>query len=249
MTIHHATLKRAQKLGFLLTEVEQHGATVVEGLWAEQNQRYTHRDPKTVIDALTLEKTLRAEYPVLTLWQDKKSGDFVAATKDRHITEGSETVPQLADVLEAAQALGIDLEEDEDTDAPNEVVPAYFRQQYRERGNPNHCGDWLAQQLENRFRMQEDGKEVFDVPKFTETLVLNGVDMTGKWAGLPTSGQKGWIGRYRMNGRQKLEVRVAITGELKLNDTVLLVPETDLATLRTKHAKAVAKANKDTVEA
>ena len=99
-------------------------------------------------------------------------------------------------------------------DGPKKVSPfaAKYQSAYRAAGHPTHCGDWLAKELEGTFV----GEAGFDPDHFTLLLEANDVPMVGKWADLPTSGQKGWVGRYRANGRQKLEMRVIETGVLIL---------------------------------
>lgn len=245
MTIHHATTKRAAKLGFILTEEDRDGFPTALGHWAQGNVRFQDRNPKQVIEALSLARMLRTEYPALQLMQDTEGYWVVEVTANNGSLNRYETVPALPDVLDLAQQHQIDLDEDTEEN-PSEIVAVHYKEQYREKGNPNHCGDWLALTMDGKFRVMTDKGEVFDVDKFTNTLKINGVDMTGKWAGLPTSGQKGWVGRYRMNGRQKLEVMVAIRGDIRfqqVHDEVIIVPvpEDELEFLRTKHAKAVAK--------
>lgn len=243
MTIHHATIKRAAKLGFVLTEVDTNGETVARAHWVELNREFFHIDPKVALEAASLCKMLRTEYPRLDLKQNVNRRFSVITSNGRTVIPHTITLPDLTTILERCQQMQIDLEEDED--GATEVVASHYKEQYKERGNPNHCGDWIALQLDGRFVVQTDEGERFDVDKFTETLVLNGVDMTGKWAGLPESGQKGWIGRYRMNGRQKLEVRVAITGTLRIGNDIYDVPDEVLEQLHEKHAKAVARAQKE----
>lgn len=119
------------------------------------------------------------------------------------------------------------------TKSPAETLRRY-RDVYALDGHPNHCGDWLAETLDARF-LDFDSK--FDVDAFNECLRENGVEFTGKWANLPNSNKRGWQGRYRMNGRAKLEVKVAVHGWLKLDGELLTPPQSELRRLREKHAK------------
>ena len=127
------------------------------------------------------------------------------------------------------------LAEDPATEAGEEkttrdVVGRAIRQRGHDPGNSRNCGDWLAQELDGPFT-NEKGK--FDHELFTRVLELNGVELEGRWANLPSSGQNGWIGRYRMNGRRKLERRIAKTGVLvlfvdhKCEETVEIAPPED----------------------
>ena len=96
-----------------------------------------------------------------------------------------------------------------------------YRARYKDGGKPENCGDWLAIKLDEicgRPSTDTRGRKrrILDLSRFDEILDANGVERTGKWAKLPISGQKGWQGRYRMNGRQKLEVIVAKKGFLRV---------------------------------
>ena len=74
--------------------------------------------------------------------------------------------------------------------------------------------------------------------------------MTGKWASLPTSGQKGWIGRYRMNGRQVLEKAVLISGVYKDTTGTAHTPSEEwMATMTRKHEKWLERETKAAKEA
>ena len=112
-----------------------------------------------------------------------------------------------------------------------------YREIYRERGNPNHCGDWLAETLNGEFSTVQDDTIKFDTVAFEECLRENGVPMDGKWAKLPESGQRGWQGRYRMNGRQKLEIEVTRNRKLKLKGKNKRVPKEWLDAMLDKHNK------------
>ena len=108
-----------------------------------------------------------------------------------------------------------DREEEEDERGPRTVVKEAYRAEYRKRTKKGtHCNDYLAQMLEDVF---VDGKK-FDTDAFTLCLVANAVPLVGKWAKLPSSGQKGWQGRYRMNGRLQLERIVVATARIAMPD-------------------------------
>jgi hypothetical protein len=151
-------------------------------------------------------------------------------------------LPELADLLEAAQEQGLSLEVEEPEEEAGNVVAEKYRIEYKLAStNGQTCGDWLAEWLV----AQTHGGEGFNVADFTAILISNDVDMRGKWAGLPESGQKGWIGRYRMNGRQVLEKVVALRGTITdIVGSESTVPAEALSILRTKHAAYIAKINK-----
>lgn len=199
-----------------------------------------------------------SEYPGLALdWALDELGR-VASWKVLSVQDGEaiwegDKLPDLADVLDAAEDAGIDpeegAEEDEDEDRSGSIVAQKYRDEYAARGNPNHCGDWLAVWLADRCAgVDAKGKPCFDVETFRSLLSANGVDMTAKWANTPET--RGWQGRFRMSGRIALEKIVAIRGTVLTETGVEVRPDAmALADLRGKHAKAVAKAEKKTAEA
>jgi hypothetical protein len=203
-----------------------------------------------------LSAILAAEYPILSLhatYNEDESGVMgwmvVATIPDEEeattIYEGTK-VPDLADVLDACDDAGIDpeteIDGEEEPKASGSVVPETYRAQYRAASsNGQTCGDWLAE----RLVADTHSIDGFNVDEFTAILSANGVDMTTKWAQLPMSGQKGWIGRYRMNGRQVMEKIIALRGTYidAMGNTI--TPHADwLETMRGKHAKWIAKQEK-----
>lgn len=148
-------------------------------------------------------------------------------------------VPELADVLEAADALGVDPEEGFEEGPSGSVVPEAYRAAYKENSsNGQTCGDWLAEFLTEQCHTV-DG---FSADDFQAILDHNEVDQSGAWARLPMSGQKGWVGRWRMNGRQALEKRVALTGFVRgVAGGRFDLPEDELAHLQDKHSGFLAK--------
>ena len=75
------------------------------------------------------------------------------------------------------------------------VVKEKYRAIYAERGHPAHCGDWLAEILNNLCLT----KEGIDIGRFMAVMEANDVNMSK----YKTSGN-GWQGRYRMTGRNLL---------------------------------------------
>jgi hypothetical protein len=73
---------------------------------------------------------------------------------------------------------------------------------YAERGDAANCGDWLAMALKEHCHSQ--GR--FDIGKFERVLKENGI----QWN--INRETHGWIGRFRMNGRQKLAAVARKTG-------------------------------------
>lgn len=244
MTIHHATIKRAASLGIVLTETAQGEANAHH---TERNRAVIHADAKHAVFLAQLAAKLALEYPQVTI---AASGAYVNGEEfwtiedlDPELDMNSEDTLDAAfsDIVDAIPE-GTEIEEEEA--APVVVVSERYKAEYAARGDATGCGDWLHQTLK-RYTSQakvsgDDGKvttvNVFDEPGFTACLVANGIELKGKWAALPDSGQKGWQGRYRMNGRQKLELPVCRTGQLVLeNGTTVTVPAEDLYNLRARH--------------
>lgn len=134
---------------------------------------------------------------------------------------------------EAAEPPADDSEAEADEAPVRVVVAAKYKVEYAARGNANHCGDWLALMLDGMFEtVIVDGDKagsLFNHEQYAAFLKLNGVEMVGKWADLPSSGQKGWQGRFRMNGRQKLEKAILTSGVLRLLDGREVAVDTDWA--------------------
>ena len=257
MKIHHATAKKAQALGITLdADADERYITATSPKFTDVLR---DADAKRALVLATVCEVLTADYPGLRMAQigHQPVGIWANGTGDEPfytVDDGPlDHDNLLADILEAAEAEGIDaeagLEEAEEEEAAARVVVAErYKQAYAERGNRNHCGDWLAKTLDGQFDMSVDGVLRFDTDAFTTCLIENGVELVGKWAALPSSGQKGWVGRYRMNGRQRLEFQVAKNGVLTLRGDAIEVPAEDLEELRRKHPKAVAKIAVEVVE-
>lgn len=257
--IHHATARKATEQGVELTLVEQDGAPV--GVQATKGKSVVfHTDAKHALDWALLAETFRLEYPALQVI----SGDhlelptiFYSPASEMLPFDGP-AAPALAQVQEMCEELGFDPEADveqgEEEEAPRGggVVHARYRAAYAERGNPDHCGDWLADWLEGRFETEvmvgdnhpADMIVRFDHHAFEAFLSENGVPLDGKWAALPTSGQRGWQGRYRMNGRQTLEKYVALNGGLQYRGEAVKVPADFVEALQAQHVKWLDKQRK-----
>ncbi len=223
MNIHHATIKKAEGKGIILDKVlNEEGNYYASAKWPQYNKVVSHSDPKTALAAMELIQTLHREYPGISIDYRINTQDWIGKGPNNEEFPLGDEFPTLEVILEAAMAEGIDPEEGfEDEDEPRgNVVPTKYKIEYAARGNRNHCGDWLSLQLEGQF--QNKGGQ-FNEPDFTQFLIDNGVELVGKWSDLPTSGQRSWEGRYRMNGRQKLERVLVQTGVLHLNGAKIKV--------------------------
>jgi hypothetical protein len=207
-----------------------------------------------IAKAEALEAQLSAEYRGIEMDVEAEEGEkectwlFICGDYEARFEN---TVPELADVLEQLQEQGAseeDLagepEEDEEPEGGRSVVREEYRQQYRAIStNKQTNGDWLAETLTGLFW---DPKQGFNIAGFEALLDQNGVDMTAPWARVADSGRNGWQGRFRMNGRQALEKRLAVSGVFRDGETELTA-ESDpdfgawLIEARDRHAGYLAK--------
>lgn len=114
-------------------------------------------------------------------------------------------------------------EDDGDSPAPHSVVKVHYQRLYKETSTSGRsCGDWLAENLDGLFITGGPKKKdmFFDYDGFESFLLMNDVKL-GHWATVRHTGNRGWQGRYRMNGRLALEQILAERG------TVCWVPGTD----------------------
>jgi hypothetical protein len=81
------------------------------------------------------------------------------------------------------------------------VVKAEYRARYAEMGHPTHCGDWLAEFL-NDMCIPVESKET-DLVRFESICNANGVSLA-KY----NRTSNGWQGRLRMTGRNLLKAVV-----------------------------------------
>jgi hypothetical protein len=114
------------------------------------------------------------------------------------------------------------------------VVSDKYRARYAEMGHPTHCGDWLAETLNELCR----NKGGTNLDLFEDICGMNGVDMS-KYS----RSSKGWEGRFRMTGRNLLAKRVYTAGGVLkiplMGDTSeLRAPAEWMATQRFKMPKA-----------
>lgn len=229
--IHHATLAAAAKAGIVLT---QDGDAVTATSKKPKFEFVITATGKQAFEDAMAYRAIVTEYSLVSV--DLVDGVWRLTLEGLEEGVEAERLQKALDaILDAAQEAGVDVSEEKETSV---VVPDRYKKEYAARGDATCCGDWLAVTLKSQFDVTTpDGKQ-FDPSLFADCLIANGVDMTGKWASLPESGQKGWQGRYRMNGRQLLEIRVAMTGVLHLRGETLVVPQEDLEILWRKHPEA-----------
>lgn len=90
----------------------------------------------------------------------------------------------------------------------NSIVDEEYRQTYKDRGNPSHCGDWVALALEE---LTHNAKGEFDMGTFITILEMNGVLSHAKYI----RDNQGARGRFRMTCGAMLRAKVRQTGVLR----------------------------------
>jgi len=222
MTIHHATVKRAAAQGFLIadsTENEDafrltpqttkteagYDAAVAKAFGAEW--AIEGDDAKALVDAIPHLRMLVIEHGIDVSQPD--DFDLLLSVsidgEDMALVEPNVAVADLdeevvAEAAASAASLGYELADEEEEDNRASVVPHTYKKRYADAGHPNHCGDWLAAQL-NGECLGDDG---FNLDVFQSICEANGVDL----APYLRRKTRGWQGRARMTGRNKLTTAI-----------------------------------------
>ena len=251
MTIHHATVKRAEKAGIVLTELEARadGATMIRAFWPKRAVATEHASPKAALDVAILKQRLHGEYSNVRVdlgAKDDQAGTIAIDPEGEGEFQLIEFNPMNFDIddvftrtLEEMVEQGIDFVEadSEDEDRGN-IVPRKYREKYAAQGHPNTCGDWLANVLNDRcLVLDEKGKPIFDIDAFDAIFDANKGDRSGKWNNAKVKQSNGWQGRYRMSGRIALAKTVAINKVIKLPGEKDQVPPADWVAAHTPKPK------------
>ncbi len=285
MGIHHATLKKAEKMGIILSEQGDE----IEAKWPEynvvlsaQNASDAMREMQAVQAIKNIDPDVRCLPAMVdegtTIFHffkgDKQWGDGPALASDVHAafirgdddwqdepgdapidepetTDGGEDVPveversekgialdgavaysegtpagdnpyfvdddasdeekelaqSLAEAWDEAWDAAADEAEDGERSEGGSVVKSTYRARYTELGHPTHCGDWLAETLNNLCQTSKG----IDLDRFETICEANGVDLS-KY----NRETRGWEGRLRMTGRNLLAKKVYLAGGILL---------------------------------
>lgn len=206
MTVHHATVKRAANLGFVIADSTEN-EDAFRLTWDINEVALEGDDAKALVDAIPSIRMLVLEHGC-TLTQPEtfdvevSIGDFVLGTYDiASLTE--ETVTEVAEAIQDARESGelpSEEEADEDEEKGASVVSYAYKRRYAEAGHPAHCGDWLANTL-NAECLGENG---FNLDVFQSICDANDVDLSPYMR----HRTRGWQGRVRMSGRLKLTTAI-----------------------------------------
>jgi hypothetical protein len=226
MTIHHSIIKKAAGLGVILTQdddgikanLAEHGILITLEVEDEAEASAINEQAQDALRDVLEMRDYQAEHPKIAIRHE--DGDFVAYHRaGRGLGDEIARDPELADLFETLQEQDPDGgEADDEDEQTGSVVPAKYKREYAERGDPANCGDWLALELKGLCRVLEDGKEVTDLDRLQTIANANDVDPAryGK-LGVATNG---WQGRYRMTIRNMLTPRVAAKGFLFIPEGV-----------------------------
>lgn len=200
MSIHHATLAKAEKLGFLLTE-ENGLFTAAVG-----DAMVTGDDAKVVLKALEVARPYLVEYPWFVLGFSAGVFTLVCETVG-YAEEGDDIEAMYADALEAVPEApeGFEEPEESDDEKAGSIVPPKYRNEYKARGDATRCSDEFCE-LVDPWVMLQDGKKVKGSVEKTQALaVANGI--TKDWPNLNP-------GQRNMNWRNMLRTLAIKNGKL-----------------------------------
>lgn len=241
MPIHHSLIKKAAKFGLILNEQDgkvrafwpEHGievfaATPAEAIAAgEAAQREARENSFKGIEPATsepepdtIERINGIAINGAVAYKEGTSAADCPYSSEEQIqvqmddgNEVDEDNPEYENFVRWNEEwdAAADAHEEENPKEGGSVVATKYRLKYAEMGHPTHCGDWLAETL-NEIVLNKEG---VNLELFEAICNMNDVD-TSKYK---RSGV-GWQGRIRMTGRNLLAKKVYLAGG------VLLLPET-----------------------
>lgn len=191
MPIHHTLVKKAGTNNVTLSEAE--GFTIAR--WDENVAIFAnHTEPKEALRLCLLFRGAALENPGLVIAQEPDDQDaFVATLNGQVLAEGSEWDDFFVEATDAyAEAGDKPAEGEDDEDAPaGSIVKRKYRDEYKARGNPANCGDWLALQFSTyakdmvkvevtiKGKKHMKNKEIPNVENYYAIALANGV--TKQW--------------------------------------------------------------------
>ena len=194
MKIHHNTLRRAASLGFTMTLTAT--ALTIEGE-IENGVISTLTFPVDKSAKVALEEAVaaRAAHAPKPARARRVDADEDGEEEDMEDEDGEEEDMEDEAEDEAEDDMGDEADEVEVADAIDEaeegsltgsVVKDKYREIYRARGNPDHCGDDLALKLAEVLKG--------DIDRLRLLAETHGIDFARY-----ETGTRGWQGRARMS--------------------------------------------------
>lgn len=229
MNIHHTQVKKAAKIGVILTA----NGDEVEAFWPEHGATTKGATPNEALEKMREVQDLvrngqQVDLPDVKLNElmpDGKVPEDGAEAYRQHYSaadcpfssEGDEEEYAKFEKWNEEWDAAADTEEPEPTGS---VVRAEYRARYAEMGHPTHCGDWLAEFLNDHCIVGEN-KET-DLGRFEAICNANGVSLA-KY----NRTTNGWQGRLRMTGRNLLKAVVVRQGFINVPNIDGLIDKHD----------------------
>ena len=184
MKIHHNTLRRAASLGFTMTLTAT--ALTIEGE-IENGVISTLTFPvdksaKVALEEAVAARAAHAPKPARARRVDADEDGEEEDMEDEAEDEAEDDMGDEADEVEVADAI----DEAEEGSLTGSVVKDKYREIYRARGNPDHCGDDLALKLAEVLKG--------DIDRLRLLAETHGIDFARY-----ETGTRGWQGRARMS--------------------------------------------------
>jgi hypothetical protein len=226
MSIHHSTVKSAAVKGVILTQ----GEGMVVAHRPEPNRRVElnieyEGDEPTQVEATERAKDAWVALDDILAYEEDHSGIRIVTEEGEFVAyhyangkQGDEIardndLPDLYESIEELKGEGAEAADEDEEETTGSVVPAKYKKEYAERGDPNHCGDWLALTLAKLCRvLNEKGKETTDLDRLE--AIANANDVNPARYGKLGVATNGWQGRFRMTVRNMLTPIVASKGFL-----------------------------------
>ena len=187
MTIHHATLAKAAKLGIVMTQLPD--SDVVQAHWTDRNKRGFASNsagaPK-LLDDMKLWKMITLEYPQLKVTQDKNYVWSISLRKDvigemttladawqmaldvlePNAAEEDNDADEVGDIADDAEQTKEDLDAQDDGEDEEEGGKSVIKRKYKVAYKTFHatCGDELSQLISKHVKTAkgDDGKPRID---------------------------------------------------------------------------------------
>jgi len=225
-TIHHSIVKAADKQGIALSMRDEEAVEarfVVHNIVVALDTEGLEEDDTVGLNDLAKDAVVivtgiheyQTEHPQIAIRQE--DGDFVGyLRKGKGLGDEIARDPEFEDLIvsldEYLAGDGAEVEGDEEKETGT-VVPDRYKKEYAARGNPNHCGDWLAETLASLCRVLDtNGKEITDLDRLE--AIANANDVAPARYGKLGVETNGWQGRFRMTIRNMLVPRIAAKGFL-----------------------------------
>jgi hypothetical protein len=220
MTIHHATLKKAESLGYDLTETEDGVEASVGSL------KITAHTAKEALALIQQAASFLVEHPWFTIDQ---SGDLFAIRCDGTILVQNEDLDEAFTLALEEQPEPPEPENLEEPEEPASIVPPKYKNEYKARGDSTRCGDWLCENLDpwvtNTTALRTGNhRRNTNLELLKEVVKANGIDKT--WPHL-NPGQQAMNARNMLRSKVKKTLSLIIPATVTGDRELTLVPDNE----------------------